>query len=90
MPTWTLRKETIDNALLAGDSEDKTNPPLPETKTTVSDGQVVSGSLRSRGLDNDVKKKLLISLEQRGGLQAISYDNRVLALVCDANVKDFG
>ena len=31
-----------------------------------------------------------MSLEQRGGLQAISYDNRVLALVCNANVKDFG
>ena len=90
MPTRTLRKETIDNALLAGDSEDETDPPLPETKTTVSDGQVVSGSLHSCGLDNDVKKKLLMSLEQRGGLQAIPYDNCVFALVCDANVKDFG
>lgn len=90
----TLRQETIDNALLAGESDDENKepePPLAEAKLSVSSSQVEEACRsRSRGLDPDVKKKLLLSLDEHGGFHAVSYDNRLLATVCDNNVKDFG
>ena len=87
----SLRPE-IDSILLGGESDDeynKSNPPLPESHP-VSDSQVESRVRTRRGLDNDVKRKLLLSLDKHGGIEALSYSNRVLATICDANPEEFG
>ena len=50
----------------------------------------MSCSRKTRGLDTSVKKKLLMCLDAHGGFQSLSYNNRVLAAVCDANPDEFG
>jgi hypothetical protein len=45
---------------------------------------------RGPGLDDTVKRSLLQALDEHGGLRAVSYDNRMLAVVCDKNTELFG
>ena len=90
--TRKLRK----HQLLLEDSFDDEEDDYKENETSVTTPQkaerkvVSDNEVSTRGLSPSLKKKLLAKLDEYGGAAAVSYDNRLLSVICDLDQDNFG